>query len=141
MAHAENHRAEELVTLLAEQLARQLAETLAPLIDQLVDAEKPAASSQPGLEQQPGTEGLWTVRQVATHYNVTQTFIYQHADELGCVRLGGGSRARLRFDPHIVRERWPHLGDPLPPVAPQRLAPRHPRRRSTVPLLEFDRDP
>ena len=36
------------------------------------------------------TRGLWTARRVAAHYGVSASFVYQRADELGCIRLGGG---------------------------------------------------
>jgi hypothetical protein len=136
----------EIVALLAEQLAHELARTLAPLIEQLVEGLAPAGASTDGTEatqrEEPQGSGLWTVRDVASHYNVTPTFVYQHADELGCLRLGGGTRARLRFDPQTVRERWPQAGGALPRHAPQRPSRRQrPRRRTDVPLLEFERDP
>ena len=35
---------------------------------------------------------------VAAHLRVSRTWVYEHADELGTVRLGTGPRARLRFD-------------------------------------------
>lgn len=67
------------------------------------------------------SQGLWTARHVAAHYEVGVRFVYQHADELGCIRLGGGRRPRLRFDPRIVRERWPVVGDTPPdPVSTTR---------------------
>jgi hypothetical protein len=90
---------------------------------------------------------LWTARRVAAHYGVTPRFVYEHADELGCLRLGAGPRPRLRFDPRTVRERWSHLRAPKP-VAPQRSQPAgRPRGRPPkhgapeVELLDFDRDP
>jgi hypothetical protein len=92
----------------------------------------------------PAPDALWTARRVAAHYGVTPTFVYHHADELGCLRLGAGPRPRLRFDPRTVRERWSHLGA-LPPVGRQRPQPRRPRRRADragkVELLGYDRDP
>jgi hypothetical protein len=35
---------------------------------------------------------------------VDRSYIYAHADELGVVRLGGGSKPRLRFDLEAARE-------------------------------------
>ena len=70
---------------------------------------------------------LWTARRVATHYAVGVHFIYAHADELGAIRLGGGPRPRLRFDPAVVRERWASV-NALPPIARPR------RRRPTTKL-------
>jgi hypothetical protein len=36
--------------------------------------------------------------QLARHLGLTRAWVYQHADELGAVRIGNGPRARLRFD-------------------------------------------
>ena len=35
---------------------------------------------------------------------VDRSYVYAHADELGAVRLGGGSKPRLRFDLEAARE-------------------------------------
>jgi hypothetical protein len=93
----------------------------------------------------PNAEGLWTTRQVAAHYGVTPSFVYQHADELGCIRLGGGTCPRLRFDPNVLRERWATVGQPAsaPTERRTRAASRRSRsrRERNFELLEFDRDP
>jgi hypothetical protein len=74
-------------------------------------------------------------------------FVYQHANELGCIRLGGGRRPRLRFDPRIVRERWTLIGHTLPePALPRRRAPSkrsEPRRdgRLSYELIEYEEGP
>jgi hypothetical protein len=39
---------------------------------------------------------------VAAMLGVTRGWVYEHATELGAVRLGAGTRPRLRFDPHVV---------------------------------------
>lgn len=86
--------------------------------------------------------GLWTARQVADHYAVTRDFVYAHANELGGIRLGGGPRPRLRFDPAAVRERWAHVNEP-PAVAKQRPRPASKRRERLPPvdLIPFEREP
>jgi hypothetical protein len=35
---------------------------------------------------------------VAEHLGVSRDYVYEHAAELGALRLGSGPRARLRFD-------------------------------------------
>lgn len=35
---------------------------------------------------------------------VDRSYVYAHADELGAIRLGEGSKPRLRFDPQTARE-------------------------------------
>jgi hypothetical protein len=57
-----------------------------------------------GRDDQPGAHGLLTARQVAARFNVGRSWVYAHADELGVVRLGQGSRPRLRFDPAVVAQ-------------------------------------
>jgi hypothetical protein len=46
---------------------------------------------------------LLTAGELASWLNVEQSFVYEHADELGAMRLGSGPRARLRFDLETVR--------------------------------------
>lgn len=46
--------------------------------------------------------GLLDAAEVASRHGVSRAFVYEHADELGAVRLGevgDGRRPRLRFDP------------------------------------------
>jgi hypothetical protein len=42
---------------------------------------------------------------LAAHLSVDRGWVYEHADELGAVRLGSGPKARLRFDLEDVRRR------------------------------------
>lgn len=52
---------------------------------------------------------LVDANEVARRFSVSRDYVYEHADKLGAVRLGNGSRARLRFDPVTVRERLTQL--------------------------------
>ena len=74
-----------------EALAQRLAELLAP------------------KEEAPGR--LITAEEVAYRWGVGRRWVYDHADELGAHRLGGGPRPRLRFDPDEVAERLGRLGE------------------------------
>jgi hypothetical protein len=74
-----------------EALASRLAELLAPH-----EPQRPRAQ-------------LITAEEVARWWGIGRRWIYDHADELGARRLGGGRRPRLRFDPDEVAER---LGEP-----------------------------
>jgi hypothetical protein len=120
--------ADEIADRLASHLARQLAEIVEAGGLELMSQDELAPSHRPAPattaeHQNSRNDGLWTAGRVAAHYQVTVRFVYQHADELGCIRLGGGRRPRLRFDRHIVRERWPVVGDTLPePVNTRRRA-------------------
>jgi hypothetical protein len=51
------------------------------------------------------SEPLRTPAELAEWLNVKPSWVYEHADELGALRLGTGPRARLRFDPDEVRKR------------------------------------
>jgi hypothetical protein len=135
--------ADLLMAVLVDELADRLASRLAPKIADLVGTATPSRQAEP----QPNGPALWTTRRVAEHYDVAVGFIYQHADELGCVRLGGSSRPRLRFDPDVVRARWPLVSGQLPELAPARRRPASPprsrRRPADAPseLLDFDLEP
>jgi hypothetical protein len=144
MAHeAEHDPAQLLMAVLVDELADRLASRLAPKIADLVGTAVPI----PPAQTQAAGAGLWTTRRVAEHYGVAVGFIYQHAEELGCIRLGGSSRPRLRFDPDVVRMRWPLVSGRLPELAPTHRRPTSPTRSRRRPadalseLLEFDREP
>jgi predicted DNA-binding transcriptional regulator AlpA len=47
---------------------------------------------------------LLTVSEVAEHLGVSRAWVYENADQLGVIRLGGGKRPRLRFDSKALRE-------------------------------------
>jgi len=107
------------VAALAELIADRLADRLASRIAQLIAMGSADAGNKDASD-------LWSARRVAMHYDVGVAFVYQHADELGCIRLGGGRRPWLRFDPRVVRERWHRVGE-MPATARTR---RRPSRRT-----------
>jgi hypothetical protein len=116
-----------------QALADRIADRLAARLDEL---------SRSAIDDR--RDALWTAQRVASHYGVRVDFVYQHADELGCVRLGGGPCPRLRFDPDAVQERWSQVGGVLPTESAKRR--RRPSRRTARSspdghdLLEFDRE-
>jgi hypothetical protein len=69
-----------------EAIARRVAELLAPR-----------------LEQAPPR--LLTAAEVSEWWGVERSWVYDHAQELGAIRLGTGRRPRLRFDPDLVARR------------------------------------
>ena len=88
-----------------------------------------------GRDDQPGAHGLLTARHVADRFNVARSWVYEHADELGVVRIGQGPRPRLRFDPAVVAQQlltrparasaalppsYVRGGEPLLPIKPAR---------------------
>jgi hypothetical protein len=122
-ASGEDHPLERLVEL----LAGRVAERLAPLI----------TSGAPGLP-----EGLVDAHEIARRMGRSRWWVYEHAGELGAVRLGHGPRARLGFSPARADAYLKAAADLRAPVpSPSRARPR--RRSSTrtpVELLAFARD-
>jgi hypothetical protein len=127
--------AEDPIAALADRIAERLAARLGPRFAELAEPIAPGASDE-----------LWTARRVAAHYRVGVSFVYQHANELGCIRLGGGKCPRLRFDPVVVQARWSQVGEALPSDGRQRRRSKSRRAASSEHhagdvLLEFDREP
>ena len=130
-----------IIALLADQIADRLAQRLGPRLADIIEPGRPNVVAP--ADETESRDGLWTARHVAAHYRVDVRFVYQHADELGCVRLGGGPRPRLRFDPGAVRQRWPAVGGVLPVASTRRPRPNSGTRRAKqrgYELLEFDRE-
>jgi hypothetical protein len=72
---------------------------------------------------------LLTADQVARRFNVARSWVNAHADELGAIRLGSGSRPRLRFDQAVVAQAL------ATSAAGRRRARRAPTTLSGAPLL------
>jgi len=104
------------IEVLADQVAERVAERL----------------------RQDGTvASMVSAAEVARRFGISRDYIYDHADELGAVRLGDGPRARLRFDSTKVAAR---LAKPASPPSSAnrkttRTPRRHPRPARRVPLL------
>lgn len=60
----------------------------------------------PGLPKEPQ---LISAAEVAGRWGIGRRWVYEHAEELGAIRLGAGARPRLRFDPEAVAERLGEL--------------------------------
>jgi hypothetical protein len=79
---------------------------------------------------------------LAEQLGVSRATIYEHAQELGAVRVGAGVRGRLRFDPRQVRRtlegkteyRDPRSADHAPPRVGRRRCRAQPRERLTGPI-------
>jgi hypothetical protein len=72
-----------------DALAQRLADPVARRVIEMIKDE--------GVLAAP-TAGTWlNAAEVAQLLHVSREWVYQHADELGAVRLGGGRRPRLRF--------------------------------------------
>jgi hypothetical protein len=106
------------------------AETIDALADQI--AERVVER----LREDGAADRMVSAAEIARRFGVSRDFIYDHAGELGAVRLGGGRRAPLRFDPKAVAARLAEPPSPLTDEERERKRP--PRRRkpaSRVPLL------
>lgn len=80
----------------------------------------------------PAESRLVDAAAVATRFGVTREYVYEHAGDLGAVRLGDGPRARLRFDMEEVAMRLTGCaaGSESPDdVSPAQAATRRSRRR------------
>ena len=74
-------------------------------------------------DRQPPASGLVDAATLAHELGVTRSFVYQHADELGGIRLGSGSKPRLRFN--VAQAKAAHRAKPTPGDVPETP----PRRR------------
>ena len=108
----EDDQLERLADLLAERLERT-----ASAQDPLVDA-----------------------RELARLMGVTRSFVYEHARDLGAIRLGPGTSPRLRFDPAVAVRAMRTKFSPEPAAAPVTGPRLRPRKRGTArarhPFLE-----
>lgn len=104
---------------------------MGPLQTAGADTDLTAAFATPGEPPR-----LLTATELAERIGVSRSWVYEHARELGAVRLGPGPRARLRFDPVTVAAR---LAGPPAPRFHHELAIRE--TCSTVPLLPINHEP
>jgi hypothetical protein len=97
-----------------EAIASRLAELLAPRLE--------AAGS-------PVRRRLLSAAEVSEWWGVERSWVYEHAEELGAIRLGTGRRPRLRFDPDLVAHRLAALAVERQPARRARRGgrPRSPR--------------
>jgi hypothetical protein len=91
-------------------------------------------------QARPAPPRLLDATQIARHLGVTRTWVYEHATQLGAIRLGTGSKARLRFDLDTAtaaitnRQKRPPGGNAPSVETPRRGRPRR-QPQPAVPLL------
>lgn len=77
--------------------------------------------------QVPEPGQLVDAHAVARLTGMSERWVYDHANELGAIKAGDGTRPRLRFDPGLVRARLDQRNVDAPPPqqapAPRRLPP------------------
>jgi hypothetical protein len=99
---------DRLADLLAERLAVRLSGLAPARAEPLVDAAE-----------------------IARLNGKTRSWVYEHAGELGAVRLGSGRRPRLGFSPARVAAALEKVDEPAPMKLPQIATPRRGRRPRT----------
>jgi hypothetical protein len=67
----------------------------------------------------PAAHQLLSPKELAGALNVSLDYVYEHAMDLGAMRLGDGPKARLRFELHTAQQAMRERKQP----------PRDPRRR------------
>jgi hypothetical protein len=82
-----------------------------------------------GSENRPAA--LIDAAEVARRAGMSRAYVYEHASQLGAIRLGSGPRARLRFDPATAEAAIRTLTRSAPP-APRAVAPARRHRPSTT---------
>jgi hypothetical protein len=76
-------------------------------------------------------EPLVDAAEIARLHGKTRSWVYEHAGELGAVRLGSGRRPRLGFSPVRVAAALQKVDAPDPMTLPQIAMPRRGRRTRT----------
>jgi hypothetical protein len=89
---------------LIQAIAHAVAEAAVPAIAIGVTAHIAAMLRDASMS--PPTPQTVDAATLAAHLGVTRGFVYEHATDLGAVRLGVGSRARLRFDLDRALDAW-----------------------------------
>jgi hypothetical protein len=87
-----------------------------------------------------GAEPLVDAAEIARLHGKTRSWVYEHAGELGAVRLGSGPRPRLAFSPARVAEWLEKVDKPTAASLPKTSQRRRRRQRagrtaSGAPLL------
>jgi hypothetical protein len=80
---------------------------------------KRAAHHVVDLLKRPGAgiHQLLNPKELASALNVSVDYVYEHAADLGAMRLGDGPKAHLRFDLHTARRRMTERKPYTPPKA------------------------
>jgi hypothetical protein len=126
---------------MSETSVRLDTATIETLARRIVELLSPPAGPDP-VEPLPSGR-LLSAAEVSAWCGVSRGWVYQHASELGAVRIGDGERPRLRFDPDRVAERLNQLpaAPPTGPTPPRGSRRRSPRISTDSRRLAFQADP
>jgi hypothetical protein len=131
---------DEVTAALESQLGDRAGEPVVAMLLEcapaLVDAIAEGVAARLAHRESEGGQHV-DAQTIADRFGVARSWVYEHADELGAVRLGRGPRARLRFDADqaaaALNART--APEPVPANLPQRRPPRKRQHASGVPLL------
>jgi hypothetical protein len=71
----------------------------------LISDREPSPASATSSSENAARARLVTPAELAAFLVVDRSYVYEHAHELGAIRLGSGPRARMRFDLEDVKRR------------------------------------
>jgi hypothetical protein len=102
----------------AAELTPAAIEAIAHRVVQLITERQtePNAVSEGHAGPVTSTPAFVDAATLARHLGLTRGYVYQHANELGAIRLGDGPRARLRFDLSVAALRLPAGGSSVAPA-------------------------
>jgi hypothetical protein len=98
-------------------------------LDRLADLLIDRLAARLGGLMPERAEPLVDAGEIARLFGRTRSWVYEHAGELGAVRLGSGPRPRLGFSPARVAAHFERASEPTPLTLPQPPQPRRGRRR------------
>lgn len=80
----------------------QVAEIADQLTDVIVERVVEAIRAEAGIPHGHAAMPWLDAKEVAELLGVERDWVYQHANELGASRIGGGARPLLRFPPDVL---------------------------------------
>jgi len=87
--------ARQVAVDLTPQAVEQIASRVVQLLHRQQQNQEQAKPSEP--------IGMVTVAQLATYLKLNTAWVYEHADQLGAIRIGDGPKARIRFDLQVAK--------------------------------------
>jgi Phage integrase, N-terminal SAM-like domain len=98
-------------------------------LDRLADLLAERLAARLGLLTPAQREPLVDAAEIARLHGKTRSWVYEHAGELGAIRLGSGPGPRLGFSPGRVAAFLEKVNDPLPAPRPETPQPGRRRQR------------
>lgn len=99
-------------------------------LDRLADLLAERLAARLGGLAPPAAEPLVDAAEIARLHGKTRSWVYEHAGELGAVRLGSGPRPRLAFSPARVARLLQKVEEPISVSLPEPSPPRRRRQRA-----------